>query len=204
VGRSFQEVHQVTLPKITSDHFPIFLRVGEVSRGRHPFKFENMWLEADGFDDLVKSIWDELNVIGPSSFILAKKLNFLKTKLKQWNREVFGHLEFKMASLVDKVKLLDEKEQQQSLSWADRYKRLRVKKELSMVRKSIDIFWRQRAKQQWSEDGDRNTKFFHQVANIRKRFNAIHKIQVDGEFYFDAASAKNATFNFYENLYHED
>ena len=78
-----------------------------------------MWLEADGFDDLVKSVWDELNVVGPSSFILAKKLNFLKTKLKQWNREVFGHLDFKMASLVDKVKLLDE-EQQQSLSCVDR------------------------------------------------------------------------------------
>jgi len=70
----------------------------------------------DGFIDLVKSFLDELDVTGPSSFILAKKLNFLKTKLKQWNREVFGHLEFKMASLVEKVKLLDEKEQQQSLS----------------------------------------------------------------------------------------
>ena len=46
-------------------------------------------VEVDGFDDLVKSVWEELNVIGPSSFILAKKLNFLKTKLKQWNREVF-------------------------------------------------------------------------------------------------------------------
>ena len=70
-----------------------------------------MWLEANGFDDLVKSVWDVQNVIGPSSFILAKKLNLLKTKRKQWNREVFGHLEFKMASLVDKVKRLDEKEQ---------------------------------------------------------------------------------------------
>jgi len=107
---------------------------------------------------------------------LAKKLNFLNTNLKQWNREVFGHLELKMAGLVDKVKLLDEKEQQQSLSWADRFERLRVKKELSMVRKSIDIFWRQRAKQQWIQDSDRNTKFFQQVANRRRKFNAIHKI----------------------------
>ena len=147
---------------------------------------------------------DELNVIGPSSFILAKKLNFLKTKLKQWNREVFDHLEFKMASLVEKVKLLDEKEQQRSLSWADRFERLGVKKELSMVRKSIDIFWRQRAKQQWIEDGDRNTKFFHQVANRRRKLNAIHKIKVDGELYVDTALVNNALFHFYENLYHED
>jgi len=95
-----------------------------------------------------------------------------------------------MSSLVDKVKLLDKKEQQQSLSWADRFERLGVKKELSTVRKSIDIFWRQRAKQQWIEDGDRNTKFFHQVANRRRKFNAIHKIQVDGDFYVDAAATK--------------
>jgi len=116
VGRSLLgSVHQVTLLKITSDHFLILLWVGEVSRGRRPFKFENMWLEVDGFSDLVKSFWDELDVTGPSSFILAKKLNLLKTKLKQWNRDVFGYLEFKTASLVEKVKFLDE-EQQHSLS----------------------------------------------------------------------------------------
>ena len=80
------------------------------------------------------------------SFILAKKLNFLKTKLKQWNRDVFGHLEFKIASLVEKVKFLLEKEQQQSLSWADTIERLEVKKVLSLVGRSIDIYWRQRAK----------------------------------------------------------
>ena len=62
----------------------------------------------DGFSDLVKSFWDALDDTGPSSFILAKKLNYLKTKLKQWNRDMLGHLEFKMASLVKNVKLLDE------------------------------------------------------------------------------------------------
>jgi len=54
------------------------------------------------------------------------------------------------------------------------------------------------------ENGDRNTKFFHHVANRRRKLNAIHKIQVDGEFYVDAASARNAIVNFYENLYYED
>ena len=71
-----------------------------------------MWLEVDGFSDLVKSFGDELDATGPSSFILANKFNFLKTNLKQWNRDVFSHLESKMASLVEKVKFLDEKEKQ--------------------------------------------------------------------------------------------
>ena len=123
----FQGVHQVILPKITSDHFSILLRVGEVYSGRRLLKFENMWLEVDGFCDLVNSFWNDVNVTGPSSFILAKKLSALKAKLKELNRDVFGHLEFKMAKLVEKVKSLDEKEQQQSLSWEDRVVRLEVK-----------------------------------------------------------------------------
>ena len=82
----------------------------------------------------------DFNVNGPSSFILAKKLSFFKTKLKEWNRNVFGHLEFKMANLVEKVKSFDEKEHQLSLSWVDRIERLEVKKELSLVHSTMDIY----------------------------------------------------------------
>ena len=86
----------------------------------------------------------------------------------------------------------------------DRFERLGVKKELTMVWRSIDIYWRQRAKQQWIENGDRNTKFFHQVEIGERKFNAIHKIKVNDELYVDAASVNNAIVHFYENLYHED
>jgi len=52
----------------------------------------------------------------------------------------FGILEFKMANLVERVKSFDEKEQQQSLSSVDRIERLEVKKELPLVRSSIDTY----------------------------------------------------------------
>ena len=65
----------------------------------------------------------------------------------------FGHLEFKMANLVEKVKSLDENEQQQSLSSVDKIKRLEVKKELSLTRSSTDAYRHQRAKQHWMVDG---------------------------------------------------
>lgn len=49
----FQEVHQVILPKITSDHCPILLLMGTTHAAKRPFKFENIWLEVDGFCGLV-------------------------------------------------------------------------------------------------------------------------------------------------------
>ena len=38
----FQGMHQVLLPKITSDHFPILRQGRDVVSVKRPFKFENM------------------------------------------------------------------------------------------------------------------------------------------------------------------
>jgi exonuclease III len=40
---------QKRLPRLYSDHFPILLDCGDFSRGNRSFKFENMWLKAEGF-----------------------------------------------------------------------------------------------------------------------------------------------------------
>ena len=73
-----------------------------------------------------------------------------------------------------------------------------------MVCSQIDTIWCQRAKQHWMEDGDRNTKFSNRVASMRRRFNAIKKIVVEGELHGYASSMKGAIVQFYEKLYHED
>jgi len=83
-----------------------------------------MWLEVEGFSDLVKSFWGKLKGFGSRSSISAKKLNFLKLRLKEWNNEIFGHLDSNRADLVDKFKSFDEREQQLSLSVGDRIERL--------------------------------------------------------------------------------
>jgi len=84
----FQGIHQVVLPKITSDHVPILLHVGDVSGTRRPFKFENVWLEVEGFAVLVKDWRDELDVVGfPVSF--CQKTEFFEMKLKEWNKYIF-------------------------------------------------------------------------------------------------------------------
>jgi hypothetical protein len=58
-------------------------------QGRRSFKFENMWLQAEGFVEQVKMWWGSYIYEDTSSHVLAQKLKSLKVDLKKWN-EVFG------------------------------------------------------------------------------------------------------------------
>jgi hypothetical protein len=40
----------------------------------------------------------------------------------------------------------------------------------------LDLYWRQRSRTQWAQQGDRNTAFFHVVATQRRQHNNITSI----------------------------
>lgn len=53
--------------------------------------------------------------------------------------------------------------------------------------KREEIAWRQRSRALWLKEWDRNTKFFHKVANAHKRYNSIDQLLVQGELTQDSA-----------------
>jgi hypothetical protein len=71
--------------RLCSDHFPILLDCDGMIKGKRPFKFENMWLKADGFVDRVRAWWLSYNFFGTPNFIMAQKLKVLKVDFKRWN-----------------------------------------------------------------------------------------------------------------------
>ncbi|RVX19807.1 hypothetical protein CK203_004986 [Vitis vinifera] len=101
-------------PRPTSDHFPIVLMGGGIRRGPSPFRFENMWLKADGFSDLLRGWWQEIEVRGRASVRLATKMKVLKHKIKVWNREVFGRLEVNKNSALQQVEFWDGVEREEA------------------------------------------------------------------------------------------
>ncbi|XP_020110396.1 uncharacterized protein LOC109725565 [Ananas comosus] len=58
-------------------------------------------------------------------------------------------------------------------------KRAELKSQLLLILEEEEILWKTRAKQRWLKEGDGNTKFFHAVANGRKRSNTIVAIEDD-------------------------
>ena len=86
-------VVQLKLPRPTSDHASLLMDCGGMRRGLTPFRFENMWLKVEGFQDKLKGWWQGLSFQGSASYILSRKLKEIKNLLKTWNRDCFGRLD---------------------------------------------------------------------------------------------------------------
>lgn len=53
----------------------------------------------------------------------------------------------------------------------------RCRRELEHLYMDEEIYWRQRCKNQWAKEGDRNTRFFHAKASKRRSNNKIPGLQ---------------------------
>ena len=53
------------------------------------------------------------------------------------------------------------------------------------------------------KERDNNTKFFHKVANSRRRYNHISMLEVNEIIYEDKFEMPNQAVQFYKNLYKE-
>ena len=53
------------------------------------------------------------------------------------------------------------------------------------------------------KEGDNNTKFFHKVANSRRRYNHLSILEVDRVIYEKESEVTAHVVQFYKNLYQE-
>ena len=60
--------------------------------------------------------------------------------------------------------------------------------------------WRQKSREIWLKEGDRNTKFFHRVANSHKRNNALNRIKINGYWFTEEREIKQGMVEAFKNL----
>eukprot|EP00253_Pinus_taeda_P016135 PITA_16135 len=71
------------LPKLTSDHKPIQLLLDdEENLGPLPFHFNHLWIEREGFFNIVKEAWVK-PISGSPSFVWEKKLKATKNHISE-------------------------------------------------------------------------------------------------------------------------
>ncbi|RVW12842.1 putative ribonuclease H protein [Vitis vinifera] len=150
----FSGVLQRRLPRPLSDHFPVLLEGGGLRRGPSPFRFENMWLKVEGFQDLIRS-WC----------------------LEQGG---FGNLGCNKAAALQQVEFWDLVESDRILSVEETELKKEAKENYKKWVLLEETHWRQLSREIWLREGDRNTGYFHRMANANRRNNYLDRIKIDG------------------------
>ncbi|CAN1188248.1 hypothetical protein LINPERHAP2_LOCUS39211 [Linum perenne] len=100
---------------------------------------------------LVSSNWDDL---------YRAKLKNLKMDLAEWNKVPFRRTEVVIKETLDKIFVIDSLEERQQISFANKVERCLLMCDFDKLWKREEISWRQKARDRWTRDGDRNTTFF--------------------------------------------
>jgi hypothetical protein len=193
---------QFWLPRLYFDHFPILLDCAHTSVRIRPFKFENMWLKADGFMGLVKQLWDSYSFHGTPSFVLACKLKALKQNLKTWNAEVFGNVERNKRKLFEELQAFDTIEGSRALVEGDLLKKSEIVIELERCFLLEEVSWRQKSRVTWLK-GDKCTKLFPSIANSNRRYNSMDSLLIGDSISSNPAEIGEHVVQFYQDLFSE-
>ena len=108
---------------------------------------------------------------------LDQKLRKLKAPLRKWNREVFGNIELKIQDYKKELDKLDMKAQEMELQESDWCRRNALQSQLWLWIIRKERYWRQMSRCKLIKEGDKNTRYFHTLATIRRRRNTITLIK---------------------------
>lgn len=143
-----------------------------------------MWLSHPSFLDMVTNDW-VTEVYGSPMYKLQSNLKHTKARLKIWNKEVFGNIHRRVFDAQDKLKQLEYALQANwdtsiDVQWKEA--KLSLQQELNRE----ECLYRQKARREWLQNGDKSTEFFQSI--IKKKRNAQNNIRiksVDGSFASD-------------------
>ncbi|KAI5415173.1 hypothetical protein KIW84_040576 [Lathyrus oleraceus] len=189
-----------------SDHCPIWLNCNIVDWGPKPFKFFKGWCEHDDFTPLVSDVWKNTIRGGKASYILKEKLLAVKSKLKSWNKEVFGMLDLNVDKAVGELNSLDlvvADLAEDGLVDSLRRNREVATKEVWDTMLLRDNFLRQKARCNWIRLGDTNSKFFHSVMKGRFRRNNIASLITSRGRLEGVEDIKSEIFNHFKSRFTE-
>ena len=188
------------LPHYTSDHKPISLSLSSGEKlGPIPFRFIPIWVNQEGFFDLVANSWKQ-PVYGSPFYVWEGKLRRLKADLKAWAKGL-------SSPTAERIRIQKALERHQlaledSLVTSDLINReAKLQRMYHKACKEEEIYWRVKSRTLWLQAGDKNTSFFHKQAQARKNYNSISEIQMQDQVIKDFSGIKEAAHSCFKNLY---
>ena len=110
--------------------------------------------------------------------------------MKSWNKEVFGNTDTKIRSFEEVLKKVSLPLESNGSDEAFVARRFALISQLEMWHKKKSDYWKQMARDKYAKGLDRNSKYFHSVANFKKRKKQLVELKVDGRSIKETARIK--------------
>ena len=128
-------------------------------------------------------------------------LKILKNHIKDWNKKVFGHI------LEDKKRLEAEMNSIQLQAIHNGYtedlkkQETALQQQLNACNRQEEILWKQKSRIRWHQEGERNTKFFHNSMIQRRQTNRIVRLKTTtGDTVQTIEEIEEELVGFFDNL----
>jgi hypothetical protein len=78
----------IPLSRLSSDHIPIHIKIGAAIPKSNIFRFEDFWLDFEGFEDIISNNWFNNGVYkNPAQDITARFKN-VRHALRKWSKNL--------------------------------------------------------------------------------------------------------------------
>ncbi|XP_019255146.1 PREDICTED: uncharacterized protein LOC109233735 [Nicotiana attenuata] len=163
------------------------------------FEAQQLWpgMEVTHLPKIVRENW-EADLYANPFILFNHKLKKLKKALSTWSRATFGDIFQKIASLEEVVRV-HEAQFEINPAKQNRERLQKVQAELIKYLALEEKFWKQKARMQWFNDGDRNAKLFHAHVNGRRKRLQLKRIQnTAGVWIEDKEEMANEAVQFFQ------
>ena len=188
------------LESTTSDHKPLCLNTQPVTMPRprkRLFRFEDMWRMDPTCELAVTKAWVPKTRGSPIDQVRVK-IQRCGEELKRWSRLHFGNITKILKEQTEKLK---QAEMESSLGHGHDNV-ISIRHEVNVLLMKEEKMWRQRSRDSWLKEGDRNTKYFHSRGLHRRRRNSILSLKTEaGEHVIDPELIGVQFTDYYQALF---
>ncbi|KAK2639940.1 hypothetical protein Ddye_027735 [Dipteronia dyeriana] len=196
--RRFILQNQTGLFRSLSDHNPNLLSDLKMDKGPIPFRFYNNWLEEKALMKEALMGWVNCKENGSNGVVLRSKLKASKIGIKNW-LVMHKEPEVNSKALESQLGLKDSQAVHHGCTDQSKFQKRSLIEELWKALHREEQLWRQKSRVDWLKESNRDTSFFHFMANGRRKSNFIGEIFHEGALCSDHVSIRKSVYRSFSN-----